>query len=381
MIKACIVPLIVSTLVVGIAGHGDDMKRVGRMAWKSIVYFLTLTLIALVIGLLVANLINPGIGVQLAANTESVPRAHEMSLKSELNKIFQPSFFQAAVGFNADTGKPSGNGGEILAVVLMVVGFSLALMKTKSESAKKTMLAFNESLSEIMFTLVNLVMLFAPIGIFGAMAATVGHSGLGILAALGKLIIAVWIGLIIFIAVVLLPIVLIAKIPLMKFARSVMGPCLIAFATCSSDAALPKAMENMIEFGVPAHVVSFVIPTGYTFNLDGSTLYLAVASVFSAQASGIDMSLGQQCYLMMILLLNSKGIAAVPRASIIVLAGTIEQFGMNPAVIGMILGVDELLNMGRAAVNVLGNCLASVIVAKWEGVYEDNGLDRLGVPQ
>lgn len=369
MIKACIVPLVFSTLVTGIAGHGDDTGRVGRMAWKSLVYFMSLTLIALFIGLAIVNIINPGIGVTLDGTSFNADHKEEISLKSELNKIFQPSFYQAAVGFNPTTGKPAGNGGEILAIVFMAVMFAIAIMHTKHKSAKTFMLDFNKSLSEIMFTVVNMVMQFAPFGIFGAMASAIGHSGISILVSLGKLIGSLYLGLLVFVLIILIPLMLFTGIPVVKFFSSLLDPLLIAFATASSDAALPKAMENMIEFGVPPHIVGFVIPTGYTFNLVGTTLYLAVASVYCAQASGLNMSLGQQVYMMLILLLTSKGVAAVPRASLVVLSATCEQFGLNTAAIFLILGVDEIMDMARTAINVTGNCLAAAHIAQWEGDY------------
>lgn len=369
MIKACIVPLVFSTLVVGIAGHGDDMKRVGRLAGKSMIYFVSLTFVALTIGLLIVNIVRPGLGITLEgmAQTHNNDTAN-ISLKDELGKIFQPSFFQAAVGFTP-SGKPANSGGEILAIVFMSVIFALAIMKTESKSAKTTMLAFNDSLSQVMFSVVNIVMQFAPWGIFGAMAATIGHSGIGVLLSLGKLIACLYLGLVVFVLCVLAPILYLTGVPFMGFVNKLVEPLLIAFSTASSDAALPKAMENMIEFGVPKHIVAFVIPTGYTFNLDGTTLYLAVASVFAADASQVKLSIGKQIYMMLVLMLTSKGVAAVPRASLVVLAATIDQFGLNSATIGLILGVDNIMDMARTSVNVIGNCLACVVVAKWEGCF------------
>jgi proton glutamate symport protein len=369
MIKACIVPLVFSTLVVGIAGHGDDIARVGRLAWKSILYFVLLTFVALAIGLSIVNMVNPGIGISLDGLEQTHnPDTGNISLKDELNKIFQPSFFQAAVGFSP-SGKPTNSGGEILAIVFMSVIFSIAIMKCEAKESKSVMLAFNDSLSQIMFSVVNIVMLFAPWGIFGAMAATIGHSGVGILVSLGKLIGCLYLGLVVFVFLVLAPVLWATRVPFVGFLRQITEPLLIAFSTASSDAALPKAMENMIEFGVPKHVVAFVLPTGYTFNLDGTTLYLAVASVFAAQASGVSLSIGQQIYMMLVLMISSKGVAAVPRASLVVLAATIDQFGLNSAAIGLILGVDNIMDMARTSVNVIGNCVASVVVSRWEGNF------------
>lgn len=368
MIKACIVPLVFSTLVVGLAGHGDDAGRVGRLAWKAMSFFIFLTFMALAIGLTTANIFNSGRDVSLVGVGEAPKKADShISLKDELNKIFQPSFFQAAVGFNAN-GQPANSGGEVLAIVVMAVIFSIAIIKLKNKTAKLTMLAFNQSLSEIMFSVVNVVMLFVPSAIFGAMAQTVGQSGLAVLLTLGKLVGSLYVGLFVFMIIVLLPVALIAKIDVRKFMKAVTEPMTIAFATTSSDAALPLAFRNMEAFGVPQHVVSFVLPTSYTFNLAGTTLYLAIASVFAAQASGIELPMGQQIFMMLILMLTSKGVAGVPRASLVVLAATIDQFGLNPAAITVLLGVDQVLDMARAALNVLGSCLSCAIVARWEGV-------------
>jgi proton glutamate symport protein len=246
MVKACIVPLVFSTLVVGIAGHGDDTARIGRLAWKAGLYFFSVTLTALVIGLIIVNIIKPGEGVTIGGATYYNNDTQHISIKSELRKIFQPSFFQAAIGFNPSTGKPSQNGGEILAIVFMAVIFSIALMQTTKTEVKLTMIGFMFSLSHVMFAVVNIIMMFAPFGIFGAMAAVIGHSGLGVLLSLGKLIACLYISLVIFILIVLVPIMLSLNINPIKFGKAIIAPILIAFATASSDAALPKAMETYI---------------------------------------------------------------------------------------------------------------------------------------
>ena len=311
MIKACLVPLIFSTLVTGIASHGsseEDKARVGRLAVKSLSYFISLTFLALFIGLAIANLFNPGAGVSVEGVSLANVTKSDITVKSELNKIFQPSFFQAAVGFN-ESGKPSNSGGEILAIVFMSVMFSMAIMNTKSHEDQQVMLKFNHSLSEIMFSVINLVMKFAAIAVFGAMSSAIGTSGLGVLASLGKLVGCLYLGLLVFFSIVLLPIMILMKVPLYEFGRAVFDPLMIAFSTASSDAALPLAMKNMIAFGCPDNIVAFVIPTGYTFNLDGTTLYLAVASVFAAEVSAVDMPIGKQVFMMLVLMLTSKGVA------------------------------------------------------------------------
>jgi len=220
---------------------------------------------------------------------------------------------------------------------------------------------------EVMFKFVAIVMKFAPIGVGAAMAVAVSHGGLGVLVNLGKLILTLYGALFVFGFIALLPAALIARIPLRRFARSVKDPALIAFSTTSSDAALPLAMQRMVEFGVPKRIVAFVMPTGYSFNLDGSTLYLGVASLFVAQAAGVHLSIGQQLFMMLTLLITSKGIAAVPRASLVVLAGTLTKFGLPLEGIAVILGVDEVMDMARTAVNLVGNCLATAVVGRWEG--------------
>ncbi|KAI8898113.1 Sodium:dicarboxylate symporter [Globomyces pollinis-pini] len=374
MIKACIVPLIFSTLTVGICGHGDDIGRVGRMAWKSMTYFVTVTFFALFIGLACVNITKPGAGVDLNqgaknANTTNniVKDSSHVSLKDELNKIFQPSFFQAAVGFRPD-GSLANNGGEVLACVFFSIMFSVGILHVKDKRLKNFMVDFNRSLSLVMFEVITIVMAFAPFGIFGAMAASIGSQGIGILKNLLALVGTLYLGLAVFFLVILLPILLATKTNPIRFFSAISEPILIAFSTASSDAALPRAMENLVEYGVPSHIVAFVMPTGYSFNLDGSTLYLAIAAIFSAQASGIDKSIGEQIYMMLILMLTSKGVAAVPRASLVVLAAAISQFDMNPLAIGVILGVDQLMDMARTTINLIGNCIACVVISKWEGL-------------
>jgi proton glutamate symport protein len=358
MIKLLIVPLIFSTLVVGIAGHGDDMKRVGKLALRSIIYFEIVTTLALVIGLAAVNIIRPGVGVNIsngsAALGNDLAQTH-VTILGVIEHIVPQSFFEAAAT------------NEVLQIVFFSVLFGVALART-SKAQKLTMLAFCESLSEIMFKLTDLVMMFAPFGIGGAIAVTVGASGIGILSHLGLLIITLYVALVVFIVCVLIPVALLARIPLGKFWRAVKQPWLIAFSTASSEAALPRAFEAMEEFGVPRRIVAFVLPTGYSFNLDGSTLYLAVASVFIAQAAGIDMSLKSQLLMMVTLMLTSKGVAAVPRASLVILSGALAQFGLPLEGVAVILGVDAVMDMARTSINLVGNCLATAVMDRWETV-------------
>ncbi|MBK5187394.1 MAG: dicarboxylate/amino acid:cation symporter [Gemmatimonadaceae bacterium] len=358
MIKLLIVPLIFSTLVVGIAGHGDDMKRVGKLAFRSIIYFEIVTTLALVIGLSAVNLIRPGDGVNIAGASAALGNdlaQKHVTLTSVLEHVVPQSFFEAAAN------------NEVLQIVFFSVLFGVALARAR-ENAKLTMLAFCESLSEIMFKLTDLVMRFAPFGIGAAIAVTVGTSGLGVLKHLGMLILTLYAALIVFIVAVLVPVALLARIPIGRFWRAVKEPWLIAFSTASSEAALPRAFEAMEQFGVPRRIVAFVLPTGYSFNLDGSTLYLAVASVFVAQAAGIDMSLKSQLLMMVTLMLTSKGVAAVPRASLVILSGALAQFNLPLEGVAVILGVDAVMDMARTSINLVGNCLATAVMDRWEMV-------------
>lgn len=353
MIKSIVVPIIFTTLVVGIAGHGDDLKRVGRLAFKSILYFEVVTTIALFIGLAAVHITKPGVGVSLPIAADPVAQT-PVTLMSVLEHLVPQSLFDAAAK------------NEVLQVVFFSILFAVALAQVKSKS-KETLLAAFEAGAETMFKFTGIVMKYAPIGIGAAIAVTVGHSGLGVLINLGKLVLTLYGALIVFVLVALLPVALIARIPIRRFLRAVKEPALIAFATTSSEAALPKAMENMEKFGVPRRIVSFVLPAGYSFNLDGSTLYLSLASIFVAQAAGIELSFGTQLLMMLTLMLTSKGVAGVPRASLVILAGTLASFGLPLEGIAVILGVDELMDMARTTVNLVGNCLAAAVMGRWEG--------------
>jgi proton glutamate symport protein len=361
LIKCIIVPLLFSTLVIGIAAHGDDLKSVGRLALKSILYFEVVTTIALFVGLVMVNVFQPGVGVSLpATKTDSVAATAAPNGKDILEHIFPTSFFESAAN------------NDVLQVVVFAMLFAVALMQVKGEP-KKTMLNFFEGLSEVMFKFTHMVMSLAPFGVGAAMAVTVGHSGLAVLKELAELVLTLYGALLVFIFAVLLPVALAARIPIRRFFNHVKDPALIAFSTTSSAAALPLALENMVKFGVPKRIASFVLPAGYSFNLDGSTLYLAVASVFVAQAAGVHMPLGQQLVMMLTLMLTSKGVAAVPRATLVILSGTLVTFGLPLEGVALILGVDTLMDMARTTVNLVGNCLASAAMARWEGELDVSG--------
>jgi len=358
MIKTLVAPLIFATLVVGIAGH-SNLKQVGRIGLKSILYFEIVTTMALFIGLLAINVSQAGKGVKVEISAADKLKSTELLAQKAENKdhfveIF-PENISKAIGEN-----------QVLQVVIFSIVFAIGLGMVKHEQHKRTMLNFAESLSEVMFKFTDIVMYLAPIAVFGALASTVAKSGVDILFNLMKLVGTLYVALIIFVTCVLLPIALIAKIPIRKFIKAVTEPVTLAFATASSEAALPKALENMEAFGVPKKIVAFVIPTGYSFNLDGTTLYLSLAAVFVAQMSGVDLSIGQQISICLVLMLTSKGVAGVRGASFVILAGTVATMGLDPEKASVILAIDALMDMGRTSVNVLGNCLASAVVARSE---------------
>jgi proton glutamate symport protein len=354
MIKSIIVPLIFSTLVGGIAGHGDDLRKVGRLALRAIIYFEVVTTLALVVGLVLVNLVRPGVGVALGGAATQEISGSGTTLSSVLQHIVPQSFFEAAAQ------------NEVLQVVFWSILFGLALSQVRGK-AKEVMLGFCGAVAEVMFKFTAIVMKYAPIGVGAAIAFTVGHGGVKVLASLGALILTLYGALAVFALGVLLPVILIAKVPLVPFFRAIKEPALIAFSTASSEAALPLAMERVEAMGVPRRIVAFVIPVGYSFNLDGSTLYLAVASLFVAQAAGIHMGLSQQLLMMLTLMITSKGVAGVPRAAIVILAATVASFGLPLEAVAVVFGVDQLMDMGRTAVNLVGNALAAAVMARWEG--------------
>jgi proton glutamate symport protein len=357
MIKTIIAPLLFATLVVGIAGH-PNLKQVGRMGIKSLLYFEVVTTLALFIGLAAINISRAGVGVELPQGTRTDQIAPVKQTPTDIVLHVFPENIAKSVAE-----------GQVLQVVVFSIVFGIALAML-SDQKRRPMLSFAESLAETMFKFTNLVMYFAPVGVGAAMAYTVGHMGLGILVNLFKLLATLYVALIAFILLVLVPVALVARVPVRKFARAIAEPVSIAFATTSSEAALPRAMESMEAIGVPREIVAFVIPTGYSFNLDGTTLYLSLASIFVAQAAGIHMSFTQQMLMVFTLMLTSKGVAGVPRASLVILLGTAASFNLPVEPIFIILGIDELMDMARTSVNVIGNCLATVVIARWEGAFE-----------
>jgi len=356
LIKTIIAPLLFATLVVGIAGH-SNLRQVGRLGLRAIIYFEIVTTIAIFLGLGAINLTKAGVGVHLppAPAADTVP-VSKLSAEETILHVF-PENIAKAVADNA---------------VLQVVVFSLifaAALALVSEPKRAVMLAFCESLAETMFKFTNIVMYMAPIGVGAAVAYTVAHTGAGIIVSLLKLVLTLYAALLAFVFGVLLPIALLFGVPLKRFVKAAIEPVTIAFATSSSEAALPRAMEAMESIGVPRQIVAFVIPTGYSFNMDGGSLYLSVATIFVAQVAGIHLTLGQQLMIMLTLMLTSKGIAGVSRGALVVLLATAASIGLPTEPVFLLLGVDQLLDMARTGVNVLGNCLATVVIAKWEGEF------------
>ncbi len=373
LIKSIIAPLIFSTLVVGIAG-GGDLKKVGRMGAKALLYFEIVTTIALFLGLAIVNFTKPGQGVALAGGGDitSLVKTQPQGFRDLLVHIFPSSVIDSMVR------------GDVLQIVAFSVLFAMAVSAMGQKASP--ILRGCEALSQVMFKFTNYVMMFAPIGVGAAMAHTIATNGLTVLWNLGKLIGSLYLALFIFVFVVLGAVMIIARVPIRQFFKAVREPFTIAFATTSSESALPKAMENMERLGVPRRIVGFVMPTGYSFNLDGTTLYLAMASVFVAQAAEPTighMNFGRQLFMMLTLMITSKGVAGVPRAALVILLATLNSFmpGLGPVGVAVIFGVDELMDMGRTSVNVLGNCLATVVVARWEGEFDDDKARVFGTPE
>jgi proton glutamate symport protein len=358
LVKTIIAPLIFATLVTGIAGHAN-LRQVGRMGWKSLLYFEIVSTIALFIGLAAINISGAGIGVVVPPEMTrgTLPPVQAQDWHNVVLHIFPENIAKSIAE------------GQVLQIVVFSILFGIAVAMVR-EAYRTPMLRFTESLTAVMFKFTNIIMLFAPFAVFSAIAYSVGHMGLNVLVNLFELLATLYVALLAFIILVLLPIILALKIPLKKFVKAVAEPATIAFATTSSESALPRAMENMEQFGVPRKIVSFVMPTGYSFNLDGTTLYLAMASIFVANMAGIRLSFETQIIMMLTLMLTSKGVAAVPRASLVILLGTAASFGLPTWPIFIILGIDELMDMARTAINVIGNCLATVVVAKWEGEFK-----------
>jgi len=404
LIKSVIAPLIFSTLVIGIAGTGD-IRQVGRIGIKALIYFEIVTTFALVIGLAAVNITKPGVGVSLAGVTRPEDKAvlaeRAKKLAAEASDAAKRGDTATAATKAAEAAdavsrgltapdppaKPQKFGdiiahlspasiikamadGDVLQIVIFSVIFALAV--TSIGEKAKFIVGWCESLADIMFRFTEFVMLFAPIGVGAAMANTIGHSGLGVLKNLGMMVGTLYGALAVFLLLVLLPVALIFRVPLRDFFNAVKEPATIAFATTSSESALPKAMENMERLGVPRRIVGFVLPTGYSFNLDGTTLYLSLAAIFVAQAAGVQLSWTQQVVMLLTLMLTSKGVAGVPRASLVILLGTLATFNLPAEGVLVILGVDELMDMARTAVNVIGNCLATVVIARSENAFRSN---------
>ena len=360
MVKTIIAPLLFATLVVGIAGH-SNLRQVGRMGWKSILYFELVSTIALFIGLLAINISRAGIGVIIPSeiSQQNIPNVKAQTFEEIILHVFPENIAKAIYE------------GQVLQIVVFSIIFGIAVAMLKDQHRNR-MVHFAESLSETMFKFTNLVMYLAPVAVFAAIAYSVGHMGLSILGNLIQLLATLYVALIVLLLAVFLPVALFMKIPVRNFIRAVSEPATIAFATTSSESALPIAMEAMEKFGVPRKIVAFVMPTGYSFNLDGTTLYLSLATIFVAQVAGIDLPIDKQLLIVFTLMLTSKGVAGVPRASLVILLGTAASFGLPTWPIFIILGIDELMDMARTAVNVVGNCLATAVVARWEGEFDDN---------
>jgi proton glutamate symport protein len=362
LIRTIVAPLILATLIVGIAGHGD-LKSVGRMGLKALVYFEVVTTLALAVGLVAINVTKAGVGL-----SSSVAQTHVSEARPGAPDVVATRWDEVLLHVFPENLAKSIAEGQVLQVVVFAVLFGIALA-TVSEAKRAPVLRLCESLSEVMFRFTNVVMYFAPVAVGAAMAYTVGNMGLGVLVNLTKLLVTLYGALLVFGVCVLLPVALLFRVPVLRFLRAVAEPATIAFATSTSEAALPSAMEQMEALGAPRRIVAFVIPAGYSFNLDGSTLYLAVASIFAAQAAGMHLTVAQQVVMMLTLMLTSKGVAGVPRAMLVVLLATASSFHLPMEPIFVLLGIDALMDMARTTVNVVGNCLASVVVAKWEGAF------------
>ncbi len=362
MVKMIIAPLIFATLVVGIAGHGD-VKNLGKIGLKTIVYFEIITTFALVLGLVMANIFKPGVDFNIDLSNVSMAAVEKMqnvhidhSLTHMILDMIPTSVFKAMAE------------GNLLQIVVFAIFFALAICAVGQKA--RPVLDFLHSTCEIMFKFTEYVMFFAPLGVFGAISATIGQNGIGILSSYAKLIVITYASLILFVIGVLFIACKIINVPFRSLLVALKEPALLAFTTASSEAALPKAMDVMEKFGVPKNIVSFVMPTGYTFNLDGSTLYLSLTALFCAQIAGVELNISQQLAIMLTLMLTSKGIAGVPRVSLVVLTGTLAGFHLPVIGVAILLGIDQILDMGRTTVNLIGNCVATAVVAKWENAFD-----------
>jgi len=360
MIKMIIAPLIFATLVVGIAGTGD-MKAMGRIGLKAIVYFEAATTVALFLGLGLVNLFKPGEGLALPIGANTTQLTTLAQNQQHAWDIFLHLFPTSVIDAMAR--------GDILQMVVFATFFGIAVAAIGPKG--QPVVDVLDSTAHVMFKFTGYVMAFAPIGVLAAIASTVGTNGLGILVTLGKLVALMYGGLVVFALIVIGGVSYLIRVPFLTFIKAIREPFLIAFTTASSEAALPKALEVMEQFGVPKNIVGLVLPTGYSFNLDGTTLYLSLSSVFVAQLAGIRLGFGQQLAMMLTLMLTSKGVAGVPRSGLVVLTATLTTFGLPLEGAAILLGIDQILDMGRTSVNVMGNCIATAVVARWEGVLDD----------
>lgn len=369
MVKMIIAPLIFATLTVGIAGHGD-VKNLGKIGLKTIIYFEIATTIALILGLVMANLLKPGAGFDIDANAIAMTTVEGMKQTAANSQ----SFIQMLVHSVPESVIDAMAKGDLLQIVVFAIFFALAVCAVGPKA--RPVLDFLQSSCDVMFKFTEYVMQFAPIGVFGAISATIGLNGIGILASYAKLIGITYLSLIVFVLIVLVVVCKITKIPFSGIIKAIKEPALLAFSTASSEAALPKAMSQMEKFGVPKSIVSFVMPMGYTFNLDGSTLYLTLATLFCAQVVGIDLSIEQQLLIMLTLMLTSKGIAGVPRVSLVILTGTLTSFNLPVIGVAILLGIDQILDMGRTTINLIGNCVATAVIAKWENEFDNDKMNK-----
>lgn len=371
MIKMIIAPLLFSTLVVGIAGHGD-VKSLGKIGLKTIIYFEIVTTFALIIGLAMGNIVKPGVGMASAistANTHDLQAAQHLATintSNSLSGMIIGMFPTSIVKAMAD--------GNVLQIVVFSLFFAIAICAVGK--AARPILDILNSTAKVMFKFTEYVMYFAPLGILGAVASAIGTNGIGVLKSYGKVIFCLYAALAIFIGLVLHGVCSIVKVPFWKLMGALKDQILLAFTTTSSEAALPKSMEILEKFGVPRNIVAFVMPTGYSFNLDGSTLGVAVAVLFATQIVGINLNFEQQLVIMLALMFASKGIAGVPRVSLIVLAGTLTTFNYPIIGVAILLGIDHILDMGRTTLNLIGNCVATVVIARWEGQFDDEKMQK-----
>lgn len=355
LIKMIIAPLVLSVLVMGVAKVGD-FKSVGRIGAKTIIYFTFATLLALGLGLVIVNLFEPGHKIALEmpdSNADSGVKANAQDAKNFVSHVVPDSIIRVMAE------------NEILPIVIFALFFGIAAASIGEQG--KPMIRAMDSLSHIMFKVTHFVMNFAPIGVFGAITAVVIQQGLDVLSGYAYLMACFFGGLLFFVFGVLFSICLVLRINFFSLLSHVKEPILLAFSTASSESAMPKTIEQLEKFGISNRIVSFVLPLGYSFNLDGSIMYMTFATVFIAQAYGIDMTMADQIQMMLILLITSKGMAGVPRASLVVIAGMLSMFHIPGEGLLLLLAVDQILDMGRSATNVVGNAVASAVVAKWEG--------------